>query len=233
MSLRLPVFIACAAAAAAAPAIASERNYTVTSFERVRIDGPFMVRLTTAVAPFAKASGSPAALNGVSIDVQGQTLIVRKSPGSWGGYPGEAPGPVEISVGTHDLSKASVNGAGSLVIDKVKGQTFDFAIQGPGSISIGRLTVDQLKAGLSGSGSATVGGTAAEVTAIVRGTSTFDGSGLKAKDAKIGAEGTAVVKLTATGTAKVDSLGTAMVELTGRPACTVRAIGSAIVSGCR
>jgi hypothetical protein len=225
--------LACASTALAVPASAGERTFTVTSFERVRIEGPFMVRLRTGVAPFAKASGSPTALNGVSIEVQGQTLVVRKNPGGWGGYPGEAPGPVEISVGTHELSRAWLNGAGRLAIDKVKGQTFDMAIEGSGSISIERLTADQLKAGLSGSGSAIIGGSAAEVTAIVRGTSTFDGSGLKAKDAKIGAEGTAVVKLTATGTAKVDSLGTAVVELAGRPACTVRAVGSAIVSGCR
>lgn len=224
--------LAIAAAALAVPANAATRSFTATGFDRIRVEGPFMVRLKTGVAPLASASGSPTALNGVSIDVQGQTLVVRKNPGSWGGYPGESPGPVEITVGTHELSKAWLNGAGNLVIDKVKGQTFDLAIEGPGSIAVGRMTVDHLKVGLSGSGSAVIGGTAAEVTAIVRGTSTFDGSGLTAKNAKIGAEGTAVVKLIATGTAKVDSLGTAMVELAGRPDCTVRAVGSAIVSGC-
>jgi len=224
---------AVAAVACAAPSNAATRNFTVTGFERIRVDGPFLVRLTTGVAPFARASGSPTALNAVSIEVQGQTLVVRKNPGGWGGYPGESPGPIDIEVGTHELSKAWLNGAGRLAIDKVKGQTFDVSIQGPGSIAVERLTVDELKAGLSGSGSAVIGGKAAQVTAIVRGTSTFDGLGLTAKDATIGAEGTAVVKLTATGTAKVDSLGTAMVELAGRPACTVRAVGSAVVSGCR
>jgi hypothetical protein len=232
MSLRL-LSIACAGIAAAAPAAAAQRSFTVTGFDRIRIDGPFMVRLTTGVAPFAKATGSAAALNGVSIDVQGQTLVVRKNPGSWGGYPGASAGPVEISLGTHDLTKSWLNGAGSLAIDKVKGQSFDLSIQGPGSIAIGRLAVDRLNAGLSGTGSAVIGGSAAEIKAVVRGTSSFDGSGLTAKDATIGAEGTAVVKLNVTGRAKVDSLGTATVELSGRPACTVRAIGSASVSGCR
>ena len=232
MTLRLPM-IALAALAASAPAGAAERSFTVTGFDRIRIDGPYKVQLTTGVAPFAKASGSSAALNGVSVEVQGKTLIVRKSPSGWGGYPGAAPGPIEISLGTHELSTAWLNGAGSLAIDKAKGLSFDLSVQGAGTISIARLTVDRLRAGISGSGSAVVGGSAAEVKAIVRGTSTFDGSALTAKDATLGAEGNSVVRLTATNSAKVDALGIATVELGGRPACTLRAIGSAVVSGCR
>lgn len=232
MSLRLLAF-ASAALALAAPAAAAQRSFTVTGFDRIRVDGPFRVTLSTGVAPFAKATGTPAALNGVSVEVQGQTLIVRKNPGSWGGYPGESPGPVEIAVGTHELSTAWLNGAGSLAIDKVRGQSFDLSVQGPGSIAVGKLTVDRLKAGLSGSGSAVLGGTAAMVTAIVRGTSSLDASALVSKDATVGAEGVAVVKLTATNTAKVDTQGTATVDLAGGPACTVRALGSAVVSGCR
>ena len=232
MSLRLLAF-ACAALALAAPAAAAQRSFTVTGFDRIRVDGPFRVRLTTGVAPFARATGSSAALNGVSVEVQGRTLVVRKNPGSWGGYPGESPGPVDIIVGTHELSTAWVNGAGSLAIDKIKGQSFDLSVQGPGSIAVAKLSVDRLKAGLSGSGSAVLAGTAAIVTAIVRGTSSLDASDLTAKDATVGAEGVAVVKLTATNTAKVDTQGTATVDLRGRPACTVRALGSAVVSGCR
>jgi hypothetical protein len=229
MTHRLPV-LAFAALLASASANAAERSFTVTGFDRIRIDGPYKVRLTTGVAPFARATGSAAALNGVSIEVQGKTLIVRKSPSGWGGYPGEGPGPIDISLGTHELTTAWLNGAGSLAIDKAKGMSFDLNLQGAGSVTIGRLTVDRLRAGISGSGSAVVGGTAAE---IVRGTSTFDGSAFTAKDVTLGAEGNAVVKLTATNTAKVDALGIATVELGGRPACTLRAVGSAVVSGCR
>lgn len=230
--LRLPALLF-AAAALAAPAAAADRNFSVTGFDRVRVDGPFHVRVTTGVSPFARASGKPAALDGVSIEVQGQTLVVRRNPSSWSSYPGESPGPVEIAVGTHELDTAWVNGAGGLDIDKAKGQSFDLSIQGSGTATIARLDVDRLRVGLSGSGSARLGGRAAEVTAIVRGTSTLDAASLTAKDAKVGAEGNALVKLDATGTAKIDSLGTATVEITGGPACTVKATGSALVTGCR
>jgi hypothetical protein len=232
MTLRL-FLLAGAAVAVSAPAAAATRSFTITSFDRIRVDGPYRVRLTTGVAPFAKATGSTSALDGISMDMVGETLVIRKSPSSWGGYPGESPGPVDIVIGTHDLSRAWLNGAGNLTIDKVKGLSFDLSVEGPGSLSIGQLSVDQLNAGLTGSGSAVVAGSAAQVTAIARGTATFDGSALQSKDVTIGADGTSVVKLTATNTAKVNTQGTATVELGGGPSCTVSAYGSATVSGCR
>ncbi|HUE79864.1 MAG TPA: DUF2807 domain-containing protein [Sphingomicrobium sp.] len=217
----------------AAPADAATRNFGVSGFDRVRVDGPFQVRLVTGVAPFANASGSAAALDAVAIDMQGRTLVVRNSRSSWGGYPGEASGPVEIRIGTHELTAAWLNGAGSLAIDKVRGLSFDLSVQGAGSASIGAVAVDQLKIAISGTASASVAGAAPRLTAVVRGISTLDASGLTAKDAIIGAQGPATVKAAVTETAKVDALGAATVELQGRPACMVKSAGSATVTGCR
>jgi len=232
--MRLRLFLcACGAVAAASSASAADRNYSVTGFDRVRLDGPYRVTLKTGVAPFAKASGTPAAIDGVSIEVQGRTLVVRKNPSSWGGYPGQSAGPVEITVGTHEISTVWVNGAGSLSIDGAKGLNFDLTLNGAGNVAIARLAVDRLRANVIGTGSVVLGGTARDAATVVRGTAELDASGLTAKDATVGAEGAAVVKLTATNTAKVDTQGTATVELGGKPACTIKASGSAVVSGCR
>jgi len=217
----------------AAPAFAAERNYSVNSFDRIRVDGPYRVKLTTGVAPFAKATGSSGGIDGVAVSVQGRTLVIQGNPSAWGGYPGEAPGPVELAVGTHELTTVWLNGAGALSVTKVKGLSFDIAVQGSGSVAIADIDVDQLKLGIAGSGSATLAGSAQKATAIIRGTSSLDASALKVKELKLGAEGAATVKAVATDTAKVDTRGTAAIELAGRPACTVTAEGSATVSGCR
>ncbi len=222
-----------ALAFASAPADAATRNFGVSGFDRIRVDGPFRVRLVTGVAPFANATGSAAALDAIAIDMQGRTLVVRNSRTSWGGYPGEATGPVEIRIGTHELNAAWLNGAGSLAIDKVRGLSFDLSVQGAGSASIGAVAVDQLKVAISGTASAQIAGAAPKLTAVVRGISTLDASALIAKDAVIGAEGPATVKARVTETAKVDAIGAAAVALDGRPACTVKTAGSATVTGCR
>ncbi len=217
-----------------ASAADSTRNFGVSGFDRVRIDGDYRVVLTVGAPPFARATGSMRALDPVDIVVEGRTLVVRaKSSASWGGYPGESAGPVTVAIGTHDLTAAFVNGAGSLAINRVRGLKFEASAQGAGALTIDRVEVDQLQLSLAGAASARLAGTAGKVTATVRGSSSLDAEGLTAKDAVIGAQGPAIVKLTATGTAKVDALGVSAVTLGGKPSCIVTTKGSASVSGCR
>ncbi len=236
---RLPILalLALASLPASVPVLGApspaQRNYSVTSFDRIRVDGPYEVRLKTNVAPFARASGSAAALDGVSVKVEGRTLIVRPASGGWGGYPGERAGPVTIELGTHDLGTAWINGAGTLIVDRVRGLSFDLALQGAGSARVDAVDVDQMKLGLSGAGTVRMAGRAAKMTATVRGTSSLDAEALQVKDAVIGAEGPSMVRATVTNAAKVDALGLASVTLAGKPACTVNAKGSASVTGCK
>jgi len=219
--------------AIASPAGAATRNFGITSFEKVRVDGPFRVKLTTGVAPFARATGSPAALDRVSIDVEGNTLVVHSNVDSWGGYPGKEPGPIEVEIGTHDLSAAWLIGSAALSIDRVKGLSFGLSVQGSGAGEIGQADVDQLTIGVMGSGSARVGGRAGKLTAAIQGISSLNAGALASKDATLAASGAATIDANISGTVKVDATGPATVRLTGGPACTLRVSGSASVSGCR
>jgi hypothetical protein len=217
----------------AAPAGAATRNFGITSFEKVRVDGPFNVSLATGVAPFARASGSQAALDRVAIEVRGNTLVVHNNLSSWGGYPGKDAGPVEVSLGTHDLSTAWINGSGVIDINRVKGLSFDLSVQGSAAGTIDQVNVDQLNVSIVGTASANLAGQAAKLTAVVRGISTLDAANLQIKDATIGAEGAATVNANVSNSVTVDASGPATVRLDGRPACTLRVSGSSSVSGCR
>lgn len=221
-----------AVAVVAAPAGAATRNFGITDFSKIRVTGPYKVTLATGVAPFAKASGSPAALDRVTIEVRGDTLVVQATP-SWGGYPGEDYGPVEISVGTHDLTNAALFGSGSLAIDRVKGLTFGLGLAGSGSGEIGDVAADQLNVTVQGTASARLTGQVKKLTALVRGVSTVEASKLRTPVADVSADGTATIDANVTDTARVDSQGTATIRLTGQPSCTVKTSGSASISGCR
>nr|WP_294169655.1 DUF2807 domain-containing protein [uncultured Sphingomonas sp.] len=226
-------FALTAALCFAAPGAAATRSYTVTSFDRVRVDGPYSVQLTTGRSPFARASGSAQALDGLGLRVEGRTLVIRRNASAWGGYPGHGQEPLEISVGTHELTAASLNGAGTLLIDKVKGLTFELSAHGAGRAEIGEVQADRLVVALSGTVISRVAGKTLKLTAIVRGASSLDASGLAVKDALLSAEGPAQLTAAASDTARVDASGTAQVALTGRPACTLKVLGSSTVSGCR
>src|SRR4051794_36588435 len=114
--MRTFLIAAAVMATIAPPAGAATRNFGITGFTKVRVDGPYKVTVASGVAPFARATGSGPALDRLTVEVRGDTLVVQANKSGWGGYPGENSGPVEISVGTHELSNAWVNGAGSLLI---------------------------------------------------------------------------------------------------------------------
>lgn len=219
--------------AAATPAAAANRNYGITSFTKVRVDGPYKVRLTTGVAPFARATGSQVALDRVAIDVRGETLVVHSSLSSSGGYPGKDEGPVEVTLGTHDLSSAWLNGSGTLAIDRAKGLKFIFSVSGSGAAEIDSVDVDQLNVSVIGTASARVAGRSARMTATVRGISSLDAAALSTKDATLSADGAATLAANVSNAVTVGASGPATVSLSGKPACTLRVSGSASVSGCR
>ena len=220
-------------AALAVPANAATRNFGITGFEKVRVDGPFKVKLTTGVAPFATATGSPQALDRVAVEVRGNTLVVHSNLDSWGGYPGKDSGPVEISLGTHDLSAAWLNGSGAIAIDRVRGLSFDLSVQGSGAGQIGQVNVDQLNVSVVGTASAKLAGQAAKMTTVIRGVSSLDAAALATKDATLGADGAATIAANVDNSVTVDATGPATVNIAGGPSCTLRVSGSASVSGCR
>ncbi|MES2135915.1 MAG: DUF2807 domain-containing protein [Pseudomonadota bacterium] len=217
----------------AAPADAATRNFSITSFTKVRVEGPYKVSVATGVAPFASASGAAAALDRVAIDVRGDTLVVHNAIGSWGGYRGQDPGPVEIKVGSHDLGSAWLVGSGTMAIDRVRGLTFNLSLQGSGAARIGAVDVDQLGVSLAGSSDVRLAGQALKLTATVRGISSLDAAALSVKDATIAAEGAATIKANVGNSATIGASGPATIELAGRPACTLHTSGSTTVSGCR
>ena len=219
---------------AATPAAAETRNFGVSGFERIRVDGPFRVTVSTGRPPSASASGpSAAALQSVALEVTGKTLVIRSNRSAWGGYPGESSGPIEVRISTHDLGAIWVNGSGAVTIDRVKGLNFDVAVQGSGVVTITDAAVDQLRVRLHGSAAADIAGTAQALNATLRGSSTLDAGELLTKDATLAGNGSVTVRATVSSSATIDAKGTAAVSLAGNPGCTVRAVGSASVTGCR
>ena len=232
MRIHLPV--ALIAIACAAPAAGATRTFEIAGFERIRVEGPFKVVLTTGVPPSAKASGPQSGLDRVAVEIVGRTLVIHNSLSAWGGSSDSQDAqPVELRIGTHELNGATLTGAGSLEINKVEGLSFDLAVQGAGQIAIAGADVDQFTVSLFGTASSVVAGRAGMLKLTTRGVSSFDGSGLVAKDATVTANGASTIKAGVSNSAKIDATGPANVTLTGGPSCTSRLSGSASVSGCR
>lgn len=212
-------------ALSAAPASAAERRYSVSDFDRIQVDGPFQVALTTGRAGSAMASGSNAAIERVSIDVQGGTLRVRANRSAWGGYPGDVAGPVRILLSTHGLRGASLAGSGRLSIDKARTMRFDVALSGSGQIDLGVIEADMLAVALLGSGKITLGGKAKGLRATIQGAGDLDAEALSVDDAQINASTSGSIAVAVRRTATIVSSGQGDTRIIGSPACTVKSSG--------
>ena len=220
------IMIAAFLALSAASASAAERRYTVTDFDRIQVDGPFQVALTTGRASSAMASGSNAAIERVSIDVQGRTLRVRTNRSAWGGYPGEGTGPVRILLSTNGLRAASLAGSGRLSIDKARAMRFDASVSGSGRIDVGVIEADTLVVALLGSGKIMVGGKAKSLRATIQGAGDLDAEALSVEDAQINASTSGLIAVAVRRSATVTSSGQGDTKIIGSPACTVKSSGS-------
>lgn len=230
-SLRSPLFsllaVVLAAAVAAAPARAVEQGYSITDFDRVQIDGPYQVSLTTGRASMAKASGSREAIDRLSVEVQGKTLRVRPNPSAWGGYPGrpQAAG-VTIVLSTQNVRAITVNGAGILTADKIKAMRLDIALVGSGRVTVSGVESDSLTATSLGAGTIALGGKAKTFCAEIRGSGSLAAEALTANDAKIVSDTAGTITLGRVRSADVVANASGDVEIAGSPACTVKQIGS-------
>jgi Putative auto-transporter adhesin, head GIN domain len=216
-------------ALAASPAFARERTVTVTSFDRIRIEGPYRVEITTDRGPSARISGSDDALERVTVANQGQTLVVKPKRNIWGGYDGADAGPVTIRLTTPTLRAVAVTGSGSVRVDKMRNATVGVALEGGGTLEVVAIDTDALDVGLAGAGQMTLGGRAAGGRFAVRGTANLVGDRLSVRDAKIVSEGAGNVAITVVRTADIKTSGAGNVTITGTPACTVDRRGSGTV----
>jgi hypothetical protein len=219
-----------ALASLAQPALAAERRYTVTDFDRVQVEGPFQVTLTTGKGASALASGSGQALDRVSVEVQSRTLKIRPNRSAWGGSKAQQSGPVTLTVSTHGLRSASVTGSGSLAIDKAKAMKFDAALSGSGRIAIGSVEADALTLGLLGGGKLVIGGRAKTVRATISGSGDLDAAALQSEDAEINADTSGTIALAVRRAARITATGAGDVAIGGAPACTVSNKGAGTVS---
>ncbi|UVO51188.1 DUF2807 domain-containing protein [Sphingomonas sp. SUN019] len=219
----------------ATPAFAADRTFSVGSFERLRVDGPFEVRVTTG-SPGARARGGKELLERVDIDVNGTTLVVRMGNGGWGETPGKAAGaPPVITLSTPRLVSATVSAGARVSIAKMVSQRIDVSVTGAGLLSVENADTDQLNATLVGTGQINIGGRASRARLLTNGAGAIDASALTVNDLIVRMEGAGETKASARYTAQVNSTGLGKVTVTGGAKCTVKAVadGPVVCGGAR
>lgn len=215
-----------------ATAPAATRTVSVGSFERIRIDGPFDVRVETGRSPGATISGDGRGTEDVDVRITGATLIVGKGLNGWGEQAGQRKGPVLVTLTTPTLVSAVVVGGGRVTISGMKAMRVDLSVSGAGSLSLAKADTDQLNATVIGTGQMTIGGRAARARLATSGPGVIDASALDTNDLIVSVDGVGETKAKARGSAQVTNTGLGKVTVLGRAKCVVKApAGGPVVCG--
>ena len=224
--------LAAALLAAIAPAAAAERSYSVVDFDRIQVEGPYQVTVVTGGSSQAQAVGDQAAIDRLTVDVQGRTLRIRANRSAWGGSPGGGSGSLRVVLRTRAIAAASVIGSGSLALDRARGLRVDLAVSGSGRLAVAAVEADNLSVGLLGSGKITLGGSARQLRASIQGSGDLDGESLVADDAVLTADSAGRIAFDTRRTARVTAIGPGEVTIGGSGKCVVTGISAEAVS-CR
>lgn len=223
MIRRLPIAVL-ALLCTATPAAAAQRTVAIGSFDRVRVDGPFDVRIAGGRSPGGTITGDARAIDDVDLRVDGTTLVIQRGHGGWAERPRTAATtPIVVTLGTTQLTAALVIAGGKLAVTTMRGDRIDLSVTGAGSIAVGTATGDALTATVIGAGAVTVGGRVGKARLVTNGPGTIDAGTLDAGELLVRLDGTGTTKARARYTAAVDNVGLGQVTIVGNPKCTVRA----------
>lgn len=217
----LPIVLAAllplTSAEAAAPEI--ERRVDLSSFQKLRVEGPFLVTLTTGPSPRGMLSGETEALRGVETRLSDGTLVVRRIAGDGASSRG---GPVTLTLTAPPLSAITVIGGAQVTADAMRGAAMTLSITGAGEIRVDRAEGDQLNATLLGPAKLTIiGGRVTKARLLANGPVALAADGLEAGDLVVTLEGPGEIGARARYTATVTNGGLGRVTVEGTAKCRI------------
>jgi hypothetical protein len=210
-------------------ASAAEKRFGLASFEAIEVNADYIIEVTARAPVGAVATGPSEALDRLSIEARDGRLVIgeRKFAGDENR---RAPrGAVTIRINAAGLRSATMGGAGSLQIDRLKGVQVIVGLRGPGTLSVGAIETDRLSATMIGNGTMTLRGTAKQAQMTLSGAGMFDASALAVGALTFSSEGAGESRLNAVKTAAVTTRGVGKTVVIGKAVCTVRNAGSGSV----
>jgi hypothetical protein len=208
------------------PATAAERQIGIGSIDRLRVDGPFEVRVTTGASPRVTIAGDGDAVAAVDVHVDGRTLAIRPGAGVWGSRPpggGTAPaGPIVVTVGTPSLAAITSVAGARITATATKGDRVDLSVSGTGAIAVAGGEATQLFATVIGSGTIAVAGRTPRARLVVNGPGSIDADKLEVGDLTAFLDGPGTIGARARYTAGGANTGLGALSVAGQPKCTFR-----------
>lgn len=202
------------------------RTYALTGFTAVALRGPDDVDVRVGEDFSIRATGDPAILDTLEIELVGDELRIGRE-GEWLQWDhSDAEGRVAVSVTMPSLRAASLAGSGDLTIDRAEAESFEASLAGSGNLVIGELRASESEFDVAGSGNIRAAGVSPEVEVGIAGSGDVDIAELRAERLEAEIAGSGNVEAYATRTARASFLGSGDVRVRGGAECRSDALGS-------
>lgn len=200
----------------------AETRLMLTGYDRVRVDGPFTVRVVAEPSATNRIVGEPAAIATVEVRVEGQTLVVVPARDDRG-RPIESTGAAPVIELRNDrLAAVALRGAGRIEVERTTAPRVDLTLTGDGTIRIGSLDSGSVQATLIGAGSMSLAGKGGQGRFMLNGPGTIDANALTIDALQVRSEGSGGGRYRARYTADVTATGAGAVTVAGSPQCRTR-----------
>ena len=190
-----------------------EKQRALGAFSKLRIDGPFDVRLTQAGSDQATVIADDNIEPLIETVVEGDTLVVRMKRDA-GFTTRSAPA---VRLDARALQAIAVNGSGDFNTERFKGDSLSVNVIGSGDVHFGLVELKDLSVSISGSGDVSLAGRADQQSWTVSGSGDVDARALAGRAAKVSINGSGDVSLGVTEQLDVQLSGSGDLSYAGRP----------------
>lgn len=190
-----------------------EKQRALGAFTKLRIDGPFDVKLAQAATDQATVIADDNVEPLVETVVEGETLVIRMKRDA-GFTTRSAP---TVRVNARAVQSISISGSGDLGVENFKGDSLGLSISGSGDAQFGLVEVKDLNVNISGSGDLRLAGRAEQQSWSLSGSGDVDARALAGRSAKVSIHGSGDVALGVTEQLDVQLSGSGDLSYAGRP----------------
>jgi hypothetical protein len=190
-----------------------EKVRALGAFNKLRIEGPFDVKLAQAGSDQTTVVADDNIEPLVETVVEGDSLVVRMKRDA--GFTTRS-APV-VRLDARALQAITVNGSGDLAVERFKADDLSLSVVGSGDVHFGLVELKDLSVGISGSGDVRLAGRAEQQSWNISGSGDVDARALAGRSAKVAINGSGDVALGVTEQLDVQLSGSGDLSYAGRP----------------
>lgn len=190
-----------------------EKARALVAFTKLRIEGPFDVRLTQAGSDQATVVADDNIEPLVETAVESDTLVVRMKRDT-GFTTRHAP---TVRVDARALQAVTIDGSGDLAVERFKADSLALSVVGSGDVQLGLVELKELNVSISGSGDVRAAGRAEQQSWKISGSGDVDAGALSGRAARVELHGSGDVSLGVTEQLDAKLSGSGDLSYAGRP----------------